>query len=261
VENLPPIGRGAVAEAIRPLPVRPEPDVISRAQAGQEDRPRQGSLFSNGPQEQSGRERLQIVRPAPGHELRKELLSRASGRANGRAARSETFQQSIAFPQQAARPDAGATDASIYCNAPVALPTHRVLAAAIDGVMVTLALGLFVSVLYGMGVEIVIHKGTVVMYGLAVLVTMAVYRAMWCLAGIDSVGLRWSGLQLLTFDGGLPSREDRMTRLLSTHVSWAAGGLGLAWALVDEEKLAWHDHMSKTFPTLRVLPGNRSQGA
>jgi len=26
-------------------------------------------------------------------------------------------------------------------------------------------------------------------------------------------------------------------------------GLGLVWALVDEESLTWHDHISKTFPT------------
>jgi hypothetical protein len=25
--------------------------------------------------------------------------------------------------------------------------------------------------------------------------------------------------------------------------------LGMLWALVDEEALTWHDHMSKTFPT------------
>jgi hypothetical protein len=30
----------------------------------------------------------------------------------------------------------------------------------------------------------------------------------------------------------------------------------LLWALADEEKLAWHDHMSKTFPTIEE--SNRS---
>ena len=29
----------------------------------------------------------------------------------------------------------------------------------------------------------------------------------------------------------------------------ACPGLGLVWALVDEENLTWHDHISKTFPT------------
>ena len=31
-----------------------------------------------------------------------------------------------------------------------------------------------------------------------------------------------------------------------------SAGLGLLWSLADEESLTWHDHMSKTFPTIRV---------
>ena len=42
--------------------------------------------------------------------------------------------------------------------------------------------------------------------------------------------------------------------LVMNHVGWRHtfeifGGLGLVWALVDEENLTWHDHISKTFPT------------
>jgi hypothetical protein len=40
-------------------------------------------------------------------------------------------------------------------------------------------------------------------------------------------------------------------RALSACLSFCAGGIGLLWALVDEEKLTWHDHISKTFPTLQ----------
>jgi hypothetical protein len=29
-----------------------------------------------------------------------------------------------------------------------------------------------------------------------------------------------------------------------------AAGTGLIWALVDEDSLTWHDHISGTFPTL-----------
>ena len=40
---------------------------------------------------------------------------------------------------------------------------------------------------------------------------------------------------------------------LGACLSFCAGGVGLLWALADEEKLAWHDHMSKTFPTHRGI--------
>ena len=32
-------------------------------------------------------------------------------------------------------------------------------------------------------------------------------------------------------------------------IGFMAAGLGLVWSLVDEERLTWHDLMSKTFPT------------
>jgi hypothetical protein len=38
-------------------------------------------------------------------------------------------------------------------------------------------------------------------------------------------------------------------RQLASVLSLISAGLGLVWALVDEENLTWHDHISKTFPT------------
>jgi hypothetical protein len=40
-----------------------------------------------------------------------------------------------------------------------------------------------------------------------------------------------------------------MHRLASGALSFCAAGLGFLWALVDEETLTWHDHISRTFPT------------
>jgi hypothetical protein len=51
------------------------------------------------------------------------------------------------------------------------------------------------------------------------------------------------------FDGRRPDREQRRMRLVAGLLSLSAAGLGLVWALVDEENLTWHDHISKTFPT------------
>jgi uncharacterized RDD family membrane protein YckC len=56
-------------------------------------------------------------------------------------------------------------------------------------------------------------------------------------------------LRLLNFDGRPPTREQRMLRLGASFLSVLSAGLGLLWALVDEESLTWHDHISQTFPT------------
>ena len=59
--------------------------------------------------------------------------------------------------------------------------------------------------------------------------------------------MRWSSVKVLNFDGQRPTREQRLTRLFAGALSFLAAGLGLVWALADEESLTWHDHISKTF--------------
>ena len=77
------------------------------------------------------------------------------------------------------------------------------------------------------------------------------YGILWIWAGRETIGMRMTGLRLIDFDGLQPGRRDRVLRSLAACLSFCAGGIGLLWALVDEEKLAWHDHMSKTFPTFQ----------
>ncbi len=72
----------------------------------------------------------------------------------------------------------------------------------------------------------------------------------WSWAGRDSIGLSKMGLRLVDFDGNPPSRERRYHRSLASFISFLAAGIGLVWALVDEDALTWHDHMSSTFPTI-----------
>jgi len=77
------------------------------------------------------------------------------------------------------------------------------------------------------------------------------YGLLWIWAGRETLGMRWTGLRLIDFDGFPASRRSRILRVLGACLGYCAGGIGLLWALVDEEKLAWHDHMSKTFPAFQ----------
>ena len=61
--------------------------------------------------------------------------------------------------------------------------------------------------------------------------------------------MNWLGLRVLNFDGEPPSAAQRRTRALGTILSTLSLGLGFAWSIADEEKLTWHDRMSKTFVT------------
>jgi len=137
----------------------------------------------------------------------------------------------------------------IYCDAPVANPLHRAVAGFLDASMVLASLGLFLVTFELCGGEVVLTTKTAPLY-LGILAVLALfYKLLFCVCGSDTPGMIWTQLRLLNFDGHIPDRDERVQRMFGSFLSYTVGGLGMVWALVDEEKLAWHDHISKTFPT------------
>ncbi|MGB6943545.1 MAG: RDD family protein [Bryobacteraceae bacterium] len=140
-------------------------------------------------------------------------------------------------------------DGVIYCDAPVAIPAHRAMAAALDASIIVMALALFGIVFHLAGGVFVLNAKTAPMFlGVATGVVIF-YRLLWCIANGDTVGQKCTRLRLVNFDGHTPTRAQRFYRTASGFLSLMAGGIGLLWGLVDEETLTWHDHISKTFPT------------
>jgi uncharacterized RDD family membrane protein YckC len=140
-------------------------------------------------------------------------------------------------------------DGVIYCDAPVAIPAHRAMAAVLDASVIVMALGVFGVVFHLAGGVFVLNAKTAPMFmGVAAGVAIF-YRLLWCLANGDTPGQKWARLRLVNFDGQTPTRAQRFYRTASGFLSLMAGGIGLMWSLVDEETLTWHDHISKTFPT------------
>ena len=154
-------------------------------------------------------------------------------------------QQNLDFSIRSAAP----ADGAIYCDAPVAVPAQRAMAAALDGSLIVMAMALFGSVFYLAGGQLVLDSKTLPILALIAGALVLFYKALWCLAGGDSAGMRWSRLTLVDFDGHRPDRKQRFCRLAFGTLSLLAAGIGMLWALVDEETLTWHDHISKTFPT------------
>jgi uncharacterized RDD family membrane protein YckC len=160
-------------------------------------------------------------------------------------------QQALEFEHQFA-PSARSSKASegvIYCDAPVAIPAHRAMAAAMDASVVLMALAVFGIIFRLAGGLFILNAKTAPMFlGVAAGVVIF-YRLLWCLANGDTLGQKWTRLRLVNFDGQRPTRAQRFHRTASGFLSLMAGGIGLLWGLVDEETLTWHDHISKTFPT------------
>jgi uncharacterized RDD family membrane protein YckC len=170
-----------------------------------------------------------------------------SGRPQAR--RTSDSQQSLDFH---GTPKAIGTqvEAVIYCDAPVALPAHRAIAAAFDAAMVLSAVGIILAIFFVSGGMIAFSKQNIPFFLVVAFVVTMFYRFLWCVADGDTPGMRFAGLRLVDFDGRTPDREQRGMRQVAGVLSVLSAGLGLVWALVDEESLTWHDHISKTFPTI-----------
>jgi uncharacterized RDD family membrane protein YckC len=141
------------------------------------------------------------------------------------------------------------TDGVIYCDARVAVPVHRAIAAALDGSVILIALAIFGIIFRLAGGAFALNPKTAPVFLGAAAGVIVFYRLLWCLANGDTPGQTWTHLRLVNFDGQPPTSAQRFHRLASGVLSWMAGGIGLLWGLVDEETLTWHDHISKTFLT------------
>ena len=65
--------------------------------------------------------------------------------------------------------------------------------------------------------------------------------------GRATPGMKYAQIRLMTFDGMTPVRAERYKRMAALLVSVLPVGLGLAWALFDEDHLSWHDRLSRTY--------------
>jgi uncharacterized RDD family membrane protein YckC len=75
----------------------------------------------------------------------------------------------------------------------------------------------------------------------------AAYQALFLVLATATPGMRYAGIALTDFEGKCPSREQRSIRLSALALSIAPLGLGLVWALFDEDGLMGHDRLSKTY--------------
>jgi uncharacterized RDD family membrane protein YckC len=138
-------------------------------------------------------------------------------------------------------------ETGLRCDAVVAPLLQRATAAALDVAMVCLAEGLLLLALYASPASAFISGRTLPGLAMFGLFLAFGYKMIFALAECDSPGTRWTLLRVLNFDGQPPTRNERLARLAGGLLSISAAGLGLIWALVDEETLSWHDHISKTF--------------
>jgi uncharacterized RDD family membrane protein YckC len=239
---------GALAAVPQPVLVPTVSTPAAAAPAPSLAQPRQAMLFQDRPSGKiipfDGIDDL----PAPS---KGKSGTRTSPRSQARRAAPDE-QPMLSFLQAAPpapRKLSTTVEAVIECDAAVAAPMHRACAAAIDASMIVIAYGLFVTTFHLLGGSFSSSKPVLLIMGAAAVLIAMFYGFVWVCAGGQTPGMHALRLKLIHFDGYPPDRTSRWLRYLGACLGYCAGGLGLWWALLDEESLAWHDHISKTFPT------------
>jgi uncharacterized RDD family membrane protein YckC len=216
----------------------------------------QQALFNN-----PNPSRLVAFESLTSHQERESIRARAAGIAGqespkrarmemrrARPARGSAGQQRLDFfgQEQVLTPP----QSNIICDAPVAPIALRVEAALIDGLITLFPSVIGIALFLYAGGHLSFNKHVLPFWMLAFLTVPLLYKLVWTVAGRDSIGMSFAGLRLVDFDGNPPSSERRYHRMLGSFLSVLAAGTGLLWALMDEDALTWHDHISSTFPTL-----------
>ncbi len=131
-------------------------------------------------------------------------------------------------------------------------PERRVLAGAFDGLVVGIAVAIFGYIaLRFIGSTLPWRAQAEIVAGLLAVFWPAYQYAFLVFCG-KTPGLRVAGLRLQRFDGGSASRSLRRWRVIASLLSAGSLGLGYLWCFLDEDRLSWHDRITRT----HLAPGD-----
>lgn len=147
-------------------------------------------------------------------------------------------------------------DTDLAMNAPPGL-LRRLAALLYDGLLVV-ALLMLATVPYVLltGGGATSHVGRVLFQTYLLAVMFGFFSWFW-LHGGQTLGMRAWRLQVIGRDGAPLRPSQALARFAWAVPSLLLFGLGLAWVLVDKDRLAWHDRLSGTRLVLLPKAKNR----
>lgn len=123
---------------------------------------------------------------------------------------------------------------------------QRVMAAVIDGLIVLAAAVIFMAVV----LRTVPAPDTKLGYMLVVALPVAfwaIYEYLFLVHCAATPGMQMAHLAVRSFDREPVGRRLRRARALAWMLSAFPLGLGIIWALLDEDALCWHDRITRTY--------------
>lgn len=131
---------------------------------------------------------------------------------------------------------------------------QRVFAGVVDAVLVLLASGIFVLIAAKLSAQVPEGKGGIALLAALPCLLWAVYEYVFLVHAGGTPGMDLARIGLATFEGYAVSRSLRRCRALAMMLAGFSLGLGLLWALLDEDTLCWHDRITKTYPVRMPQP-------
>lgn len=164
------------------------------------------------------------------------------------ASRSAAPDHAAPISSRARRPDARnkplLADMLLLHVAPVG---DRLMAALVDMALVLFAFMLFVLVFVACTPRLPMGKPTLIAAAAALAGFTLLYQWLFFTFAETTPGMRYARIALCTFDDENPDRKSLQRRVGACCLAALPLGLGLLWALLDDDRLGWHDRMTRTY--------------
>ena len=153
--------------------------------------------------------------------------------------------QPLGQPLELTGPEAATAPAAAALQlAPAGL---RTMAAAVDGALIMGAFLVAALVAAAHVKELLTIKEIELGSAAALLVLGVLYQALFFTLAEATPGMKCAHISLCTFDDEKPTRAQLRSRMWALLLSLLPVGLGVAWAIFDEDHLSWHDRLSRTY--------------
>jgi uncharacterized RDD family membrane protein YckC len=129
----------------------------------------------------------------------------------------------------------------------VAPMADRLMAGIVDAALVLTAFLLFVLVFVASTAHPPMGKPAAAAAGALLVAFFALYQWLFFTYADGTPGMRYAKIALCTFEDENPTRQAMRGRIAALLLSALPAGLGFLWALFDDDRMTWHDRISRTY--------------
>ena len=125
--------------------------------------------------------------------------------------------------------------------------SRRLLAGAIDSLIVVTAFAIFAYIFFRITSIVPAPQQAAGISASLIALFWITYQYLLLVFTGTTAGLKLSRLQLSRFDGSAVPARIRRWRVLASVLSGFSLALGYAWCFLDEDRLSWHDRITRTY--------------